>query len=103
MSLVSGSIPEEVIDPDDFAPAGEFDPTRHGGTELLGYLSWAVTAAAVAGLLIVGIQMAMQLRRGEMGEGATYYRGVVFVLGACIIGATAGPIVQFVIVPWLAK
>ncbi|MFH8470884.1 hypothetical protein [Streptomyces sp. NPDC017991] len=87
----------ETINPSDFAPEGDFDPAAHDGLFLLEILGWCVSAAGVAGLMITGIQMALQLRRGEMGEGATYFRGLVFVLGACVIGISAGPIVDFVL------
>lgn len=72
-----------------------YTPTSDAG-DILGILSWCVTAAGVAGLLIVGLQMALQLRRGEMGEGATYFRGVFYVALACVIAATVGPLVTFV-------
>lgn len=98
MNLAADPTP---IRPEDFGPNGPFDPTPKEATELLGYLAWSVTAAAVAGLMVVGIQMSLQLRRGEMGEGATYFRGAVFVLGACVLGVTAGPLVEFVVSPFL--
>ncbi|WP_413102878.1 hypothetical protein [Streptomyces sp. Inha503] len=78
--------------------AKEFDPSQHGGDALIGYLAWAVTACAVAGLIVIGIQMAMRLRRGE---GAEYYREGVVVAVACILGAAAGPLVEFLVVPYL--
>ncbi|MFC9844400.1 hypothetical protein ACFWFF_03765 [Streptomyces sp. NPDC060223] len=90
----------DVIDFENFGPNGPFDPSADGGT-LLANLAWIVSACAVAGLMVVGIQMAIQLRRGEMGEGATYFRGAFFVVGACVLGSTAGPIVDFVLVPFL--
>ncbi|MEU3855225.1 hypothetical protein [Streptomyces sp. NPDC029554] len=62
---------------------------------LLGVLAWSASAAGVAGVLITGMLMALQLRRGEMGEGASYARGLFFVLAGCVLAATAGPIVQF--------
>ena len=89
-----------IIDMESFNPDGLFNP-GDDAKELLGNLTWIVSACAVAGLMIVGIQMAMQLRRGEMGEGATYFRGAFFVVGACVIGSTAGPIVNFLLVPLL--
>ncbi|MFD7502288.1 hypothetical protein [Streptomyces sp. NPDC059850] len=79
-----------------------FNPGTEGA-ELLGILAWCVTAAAVAGLMIVGLQLALQLRRGEMGEGATYFRGGVIVMAACTIGATARPIFVFVVEPFLLR
>ncbi|MES4886068.1 hypothetical protein ABVB69_37045 [Streptomyces sp. NPDC000349] len=86
----------------DFGPNGQFDPNPQA-SELLGNLAWMVTAAAVAGIIVVGIQMAMQLRRGEMGEGATYFRGLVIVLGSCVLGVSAGPLVNFVVTPYLLR
>ncbi|WP_446046162.1 hypothetical protein [Streptomyces olivaceus] len=88
------------IDPGEFGPKGGFDPNPEAGI-LIGYLTWMVSAAAVGGLLVVGIQMAVQLRRGEMGEGATYFRGGFIVIGACVLGAAAGPIVNFLVLPAL--
>ncbi|MGI5347336.1 hypothetical protein ACQEU8_03985 [Streptomyces sp. CA-250714] len=61
---------------------------------LLGLLAWGASAAGVFGLIVVGMQMAAQLRRGEMGEGATYFRGFFFVVVASIVATTAGPIVE---------
>ncbi|MEU3255669.1 hypothetical protein [Streptomyces sp. NPDC006997] len=84
------------VNPDEFGPNGSFNPQPEVG-DLLGYLTWIVSAASVGGLLVVGIQMAMQLRRGEMGEGATYFRGGFIVISACVLGTTAGPIVNFVL------
>ncbi|MGX1117293.1 hypothetical protein RKD37_002656 [Streptomyces ambofaciens] len=86
----------------EYGPTGDFDPNPQAG-ELLGNLAWLVTAAAVAGVIFIGIQMAMRLRAGEMGEGATYFRGVVIILGSCILCATAGPLVNFVIWPYLLR
>ncbi|MEE1940978.1 hypothetical protein V1L54_16465 [Streptomyces sp. TRM 70361] len=97
-----GAASPASIRPEDFGPNGPFNPSPQA-EQLLGYLAWCVSAAAVAGLIIVGLQMAMQLRRGEMGEGATYFRGAFFVLGACVLGVTAGPIVQFVVSPYLLR
>ncbi|WP_314411274.1 hypothetical protein [Streptomyces sp. DSM 40484] len=90
LPLADGLLPERK----------SFDPDPQGST-LLGYLAWTVTAAAVGGIMVVGIQMALQLRRGEMGEGATYFRGLAIVVGACVLGLTAGPLVEFVIKPYV--
>jgi hypothetical protein len=61
--------------------------------KVLGYMAWFVTVAAVAGLLMIGSRMAISLRSGEGQEHLTQF---AVVMGACIIGATAGPIVAFV-------
>ena len=83
-----------------FGPQGEFDPNPEAGV-LLGYLAWSVTAAAVAGVMFVGVQMAMQLRYGEMGAGSAHFRGLVLVMAACILCISAGPLVEFVVQPYL--
>jgi hypothetical protein len=76
------------------------DPLKY----LLNILAWAVTAASVAGLIITGINMALQLRRGEPGEFSEHWRGLVYVGSACMLGLTAGPIVQFLqILEFLGK
>jgi hypothetical protein len=61
---------------------------------VLGYIAWLVTAAAVFGLLIVGTRMAISLRSGQGDEHLVQF---ATVMGACIIGATAGPIVEFLL------
>ncbi|MER8069084.1 hypothetical protein ABTZ59_12405 [Streptomyces sp. NPDC094034] len=96
--------PRTVYEPGEaeYGPSGNFDPAPEAGL-LLGNLAWLVTAAAVAGVIIIGVQMAMRLRAGEMGEGATYFRGIVFVLGSCVLVSTAGPLVNFVIWPYLLR
>lgn len=62
--------------------------------KVLGYIAWLVTAAGVAGLMIVGSRMALSVKTGEFEEHLSQF---LMVLGACVIGATAGPIVGFVL------
>ncbi|MGK3944970.1 hypothetical protein [Streptomyces sp. RP5T] len=88
--------------PEDYGPNGSFNPGTPAD-ELLGYFAWSVTAAAVAGLMIIGIQMSLRLRHGEMGEGATYYRGGFIIMGACVLGVSAGPLISWVVKPFLLK
>jgi hypothetical protein len=64
-------------------------------SNILNLMAWCVTAAAVLGVLVTGMNMAVQLNRGVPGEGAEHWRGGVTVLVACLVGATAGPLVQF--------
>ncbi|MET7681082.1 hypothetical protein [Streptomyces sp. NPDC005423] len=71
-----------------------WDPGADGKT-ILNTLCWCASACGVAGLIIVGMQMALQLRRGDPGEGGEHFRGVFFVVLACVIASTAGPLVQF--------
>ncbi|MFE1519002.1 hypothetical protein ACFW9I_19595 [[Kitasatospora] papulosa] len=76
------------------ALAATFNPGADADN-VLGILAWCASAAGVAGVLITGLLMALQLRRGEFGEGASYWRGMVFVLVGCVLTSTAGPIVQY--------
>ncbi|MBO8188872.1 hypothetical protein JW592_25900 [Streptomyces sp. DW4-2] len=77
--------------------AEELAPYQPGGdaNQILSWLAWAASGAGVLGLIIVGTQMSLQLRRGEMGEGATYFRGFFIVLVASVIATTAAPLVQW--------
>ncbi|GIJ48187.1 hypothetical protein Val02_50730 [Virgisporangium aliadipatigenens] len=85
-SRVLAASPPPVIS--NYSPLPEAD-------KLLNLLAWCSSAAGVAGLLLVGMNLALQFRRGEPGEGATYYRHGVIVVMACIIASAAGPIVEF--------
>ncbi|BFU43969.1 hypothetical protein [Krasilnikovia sp. MM14-A1004] len=67
---------------------------------LLNLLAWCVTAAAVAGLIVTGMNMALQMRRGEPGEFSEHWRGFLYVGAACLVGATAGPVVSFLGLPY---
>ncbi|MEV5646078.1 hypothetical protein AB0L67_39215 [Streptomyces flaveolus] len=66
-----------------------------GAHTIINTLAWCATAAGVFGLMVVGINMAAQLNRGEPGEGGAHFRGAFFVTLACLITMTAGPIVTF--------
>ncbi|MEU6602917.1 hypothetical protein [Streptomyces flaveolus] len=74
--------------------AATFDPGADADF-LLGILAWSASAAGVAGVLITGMLLALQLRRGEHGEGSSYMRGLFFVMAGCVLATTAGPIVGF--------
>ncbi|MFH8445979.1 hypothetical protein [Streptomyces sp. H23] len=70
-----------------------YTPTEDAQT-ILNILAWSVSAAGVFGLMAVGINMAIQLNRGEMGEGGAHFRGVFFVALASVVASTAGPLVK---------
>ncbi|MEU5042389.1 hypothetical protein [Streptomyces griseorubiginosus] len=74
--------------------ADGYDPGDDGHL-ILNTLCWCASACGVAGLIIVGMQMALQLRRGDPGEGGEHFRGVFFVVLGCVIATTAGPLVTF--------
>lgn len=61
---------------------------------ILDTLAWCATAAGVMGLLIVGMRMAVSLRRGQGEEHLVQF---ATVMGACIIASTAGPLVTFLL------
>jgi hypothetical protein len=67
-----------------------------GADQLLSWLAWGASAAGVFGVIICGMQLALQLRRGDPGEQGEYMRGLVYVLIACVVASTAGPIVAFI-------
>ncbi|MCP3766794.1 MULTISPECIES: hypothetical protein [Streptomyces] len=69
------------------------DVTRELDT-VLGWMAWLVTCAGVAGLIIVGTRMALAVKTGDTEE---HLREFLTVMGACVIGAAAGPLVQFLL------
>ncbi|MFD7996486.1 hypothetical protein [Streptomyces mexicanus] len=75
-------------------PPASYSPPAEANT-ILDILAWCVTAGGVFGLLVVGINMAVQINRGEPGEGSSHFRGAFIVVIACLIGTTAGPLVAF--------
>jgi hypothetical protein len=76
--------------------ADGFDPNAGGeATSVFGVLAWCASAAGVGGLIIIGMQMALQLRRGEPGEGGVHFRGVLFIALASVLATCAGPLVSF--------
>ncbi|MEU8419595.1 hypothetical protein AB0C15_01800 [Micromonospora sp. NPDC048835] len=78
------------------APLPQYDPLGSGGLEpLLNLLAWAVTATSVAGLMIVGILMMLQLNRGTPGEESAHFRSFTIVMFACLLGSGAGPLVTW--------
>ncbi|OIJ69166.1 hypothetical protein [Streptomyces mangrovisoli] len=66
-----------------------------GAHTIINTLAWCASAGGVFGLLVVGINMAVQLNRGEPGEGGAHFRGIFFVALACLVATTAGPLVSF--------
>ncbi|GAB1693409.1 hypothetical protein KRM28CT15_52120 [Krasilnikovia sp. M28-CT-15] len=90
-----------VVSPPAVAPfaLNNSDP-NDPGIALLSLLAWCVSAAAVAGLIVTGINMALQMRRGEPGESSEHWRGFLYVGGACLLGLTAGPLVSFLGLPY---
>ncbi|MEV7284063.1 hypothetical protein AB0O01_05760 [Streptomyces sp. NPDC093252] len=79
--------------------ASYFNPTlpkeAAASADILNTLAWCVSAAGVFGLMVVGMNMSLQLRRGDPGEGGEHFRGVFIIALACIVATTAGPLVSW--------
>ncbi|MFI6078684.1 hypothetical protein ACIA5C_44925 [Actinoplanes sp. NPDC051343] len=82
--------PDSVLGPDAQGKSGT--PVERN---LLGLLAWCVSAAGVAGLIIIGMQLGLQLRSGVPGAGSMIWQEFIIVIVACILAVTAGPIVGF--------
>ncbi|MEU6061305.1 hypothetical protein [Streptomyces sp. NPDC047097] len=76
------------------ALAAVFDPGPEAAS-LLDLIAWCGTAAGVAGLITTGTLMALQLRRGAPGADSDHLRSLFFVLLACVVIGSAGPVVAF--------
>jgi hypothetical protein len=74
-----------------YTPGAPTELVTKVGTAL-GLISWAGTAAGVAGVLITGATMAISHKRGESSE---HMSRLGLVLGGCVLVATAGPLVNF--------
>jgi hypothetical protein len=59
---------------------------------LMDIVAWVATSACVVGIAIVAAMMAISHHRGT---GSEHYASLGRVMAACILIATAGPIVQF--------
>jgi hypothetical protein len=76
-------------------PPIKIDPSVHDNLDyVLGIMAWLVTAAGVAGLLFIGVRMAIAVRNGD---GEEHVREFVMVMCACVLGAAAGPVVNFLL------
>ncbi|GAB7046244.1 hypothetical protein JCM9534A_13700 [Catenuloplanes indicus JCM 9534] len=79
-----------------------FDPSavrdaddRRVDVSLLNLLAWSVSASGVVGILIVGLNMTLQMRRGDMGFGPDQWRQLTIVGISCIIAVAVAPILTF--------
>jgi hypothetical protein len=61
---------------------------------ILDIIAWSATAACVAGVLITAALMAISHHRGT---GSEHFGSLGKVLTACVLVATAGPIVQWLV------
>ena len=84
-SLLAADIP---------APTSIQPPGTEGLTTILGWIAWGVTFLCVVGVFFVAGSMAFAHRRGE-GSEAVGKLG--WVMGACILGASATSLVNVLI------
>ena len=75
-------------------PAAVQPPGTAGLLTVLGWGAWIVTLICIAGIFAVAAKMAFSHRRGE-GSEAVGQLG--WVMGACVLIAAAGPIVNVLI------
>jgi hypothetical protein len=69
-------------------------PGTAGLLTAVGWVAWVVTLACIGGIFFVAAKMAFAHRRGE-GSEAVGQLG--WVLGACVLVAAAGPLVNALI------
>lgn len=82
-------------------PVPTVTPTEPPGGQkvmtIIGWVGWAVFAAAVAGVLIICIKMATNAHKNRSGDGGGEEAGKLFwPLLACIVGSSAGAILGVV-------
>jgi hypothetical protein len=76
------------------APVGVQPPGTQGLTTILSWIAWAVTFLCVVGVFFVAGSMAFAHRRGE---GSEAIGKLGWVMGACILGASATSLVNVLI------
>jgi len=59
---------------------------------LMDIVAWGATSACVVGVAIVAAMMAVSHHRGTGGQ---HFASLGYVMAACVLIGTAGPIVQF--------
>ena len=75
-------------------PASVQPPGTAGLLTVLGWGAWIVTLVCIAGVFAVAAKMAFSHRRGEGGEAVGQ---LGWVMGACVLIAAAGPIVNLLV------
>ena len=79
----------------DISPPNSVQPPGTAGLmTVMGWVSWGVTFLCIIGIFFVAGKMAFSHRRGE-GSEAVGQLG--WVMGACVLIAAAGPIVNVLI------
>jgi len=85
-NLATLVMPAGVPDPGN----GQAPPGSEGLLTILGWAVWIALALGVLGVIIAGITMMLQVRRGEGGEGLVR---LGWVLAGCVVVAGASGLV----------
>ncbi|WP_432839001.1 hypothetical protein [Dactylosporangium sp. CA-092794] len=96
-TTVDCHLPKVQLPPPPMPSVAPYADNSGGLLNLLNLLAWCVSACAVLGIIVVGTTMAIQLRRGDPGEMSEHWRGFATVIGGCVLGLSAGPLVQFLV------
>ncbi|GLY02421.1 hypothetical protein [Actinoplanes sp. NBRC 101535] len=104
--LVCDSFKAVTADPVPPPTIPTYDPSQAKGSNglpsqlnLLNLLAWCISAAGVAGLIVIGMQLALQVRRGVPGSMAEIRQEILIVAISCFLAMSAGPIVAFLAIP----
>ena len=85
---------EALLLADITTPAAVQPPGTAGLMTVMGWVAWGVTFLCIIGVFLVAGKMAFSHRRGE-GSEAVGQLG--WVMGACVLVAAAGPIVNVLV------
>ncbi|MGE3194630.1 MAG: hypothetical protein AB7K08_14320 [Microbacteriaceae bacterium] len=82
-------VPTLIPDPDPVAPPGAEGPVA----VILGWAKWLGLIAAVIGIIIIAVKIAINVRRGEA---AGELGGLLYIAIACILVGSAVSLVGFI-------
>ena len=96
VTAVTGPMPGPLSAPPVFNPGTGSAPQALVAQAqlILDIIAWSATSACVAGVLITAAMMAISHHRGM---GSEHFMSLGKVLAACVLVATAGPIVQWLV------
>ena len=86
LTLLAGAFAADIPSPSSVQPPG-----TEGLMTVLSWISWGVTFLCVVGVLVTAGKMAISHQRGE---GAHTAGQLGWVMGACVLGASASSLVN---------
>lgn len=93
-TMTASAASSSLLAADINVPASVQPPGTAGLLTVLSWGAWIVTLVCIAGIFAVAAKMALSHRRGE-GSEAVGQLG--WVMGACVLIAAAGPIVNLLV------